>query len=132
VEYDNLGADNLLSKDIHTYEEMVQRAAEAALAVTFARPADSIVVVADIPFGEAGTTNTLRIEQMVVPHEWSSECLKLAQNGNADAVAGCLLLRDERTYLRHGPSRQIQVSSPANLFSLFLRQQHYLQGTFVQ
>ena len=29
-----------LSKDIHTYEEMVQRAAEAALAVTFARPAE--------------------------------------------------------------------------------------------
>ena len=92
MEYDNLGADNLLSKDIHTYEEMVQRAAEAALAVTFARPADSIVVVADIPFGAAGTTNTLRIEQMVEPHEWSSECLKLARNRHADAVTACPLL----------------------------------------
>jgi hypothetical protein len=30
VEYDNLGADNLLSKDIHTHEEMGQRAAEDA------------------------------------------------------------------------------------------------------
>ena len=33
-----------------------------------------------------------------------------ARTGHADAVAGCLLLRDERTYLRHGPSRQqIQI-----------------------
>jgi pyruvate kinase len=58
------GAHSVLSEDIHTYEEMVDRAAEAALAEAFARPAESIVVVAGIPFGEAGTTNNLRVVQI--------------------------------------------------------------------
>jgi pyruvate kinase len=58
------GAHSVLSKDIHTYEEMVDRATETALAEEFARPADSIVVVAGIPFGEAGTTNNLRVVQI--------------------------------------------------------------------
>jgi hypothetical protein len=79
---DNPGADNLLSKDIHTYEEMVQRAAEACARCDICAAGIIAVVVADIPFGEAGTTNTLRIEQMVGPHEWSSECLKLAHPGH--------------------------------------------------
>ncbi len=58
------GAHSVLSDDIHTYEEMVDRATETALAEAFARPADSIVVVAGIPFGEAGTTNNLRVVQI--------------------------------------------------------------------
>jgi pyruvate kinase len=58
------GAHSVLSEDIHSYEEMVDRAAEAALAEAFARPAESIVVVAGIPFGEAGTTNNLRVVQI--------------------------------------------------------------------
>jgi pyruvate kinase len=58
------GAHSVLSEDIHTYEEMVDRATETALAEAFARPADSIVVVAGIPFGEAGTTNNLRVVQI--------------------------------------------------------------------
>jgi pyruvate kinase len=58
------GAHTVLSEDIHTYEEMVSRATEAALAEAFARPAESIVVVAGIPFGEAGTTNNLRVVQI--------------------------------------------------------------------
>ena len=58
------GAHSVLSEDIHTYEEMVDRATETALAEEFARPADSIVVVAGIPFGEAGTTNNLRVVQI--------------------------------------------------------------------
>jgi pyruvate kinase len=58
------GAHSVLSEDIHTYEEMVDRSTETALAEEFARPADSIVVVAGIPFGEAGTTNNLRVVQI--------------------------------------------------------------------
>jgi len=58
------GAHSVLSEDIHSYEEMVDRAAEAALAEAFAKPAESIVVVAGIPFGEAGTTNNLRVVQI--------------------------------------------------------------------
>ncbi|GAC1497913.1 MAG: hypothetical protein NVS2B1_06560 [Bradyrhizobium sp.] len=58
------GAHSVLSEDIHSYEEMVDRAAEAALAEAFAQPLESIVVVAGIPFGEAGTTNNLRVVQI--------------------------------------------------------------------
>jgi pyruvate kinase len=54
----------VLSEHIHTYEEMVDRATETALAEAFARPADSIVVVAGIPLGAAGTTNNLRVVQI--------------------------------------------------------------------
>ena len=43
---------------------MVDRATETALAEAFAQPQDSIVVVAGIPFGEAGTTNNLRVVQI--------------------------------------------------------------------
>ena len=70
------GAHSVLSEDIHTYEEMVNRATETALAEAFARPADSIVVVAGIPFGEAGTTNNLRVVQ-IGRAEWTTQCLKL-------------------------------------------------------
>ncbi|WP_343074160.1 pyruvate kinase alpha/beta domain-containing protein [Microvirga zambiensis] len=50
--------------DVHSYEEMVERAAAMALSEEFAQPADQIVVVAGIPFGQAGTTNNLRVVQL--------------------------------------------------------------------
>ncbi|MDR3461932.1 MAG: pyruvate kinase [Beijerinckiaceae bacterium] len=55
------GAHSLLSEDAHTYEEMVDRATTRALSEGFARVADLIVVVAGIPFGQAGSTNNLRV-----------------------------------------------------------------------
>ena len=58
------GAHSVLSKDVNTYEEMVDRATKTALAEEFAQPADLIVVVAGVPFGEAGTTNNLRVVQI--------------------------------------------------------------------
>jgi pyruvate kinase len=58
------GAHSVLSDDIHTYEQMVEHATEIALEEGFARQADSIVVVAGIPFAEAGTTNNLRVVQI--------------------------------------------------------------------
>ncbi len=58
------GAHSVLSKDVHTYEEMVDHATQTARNEDFAQPADSIVVVAGIPFGEAGTTNNLRVVQI--------------------------------------------------------------------
>jgi pyruvate kinase len=58
------GAHSVLSKDIKTYEEMVDRATDTAFTEAFAQRADSIVVVAGIPFGEAGTTNNLRVLQI--------------------------------------------------------------------
>jgi pyruvate kinase len=58
------GAHSVLSEDVHSYEEMVNRAAETAKSEEFARPTDQIVVVAGIPFGRAGTTNNLRVVQV--------------------------------------------------------------------
>jgi pyruvate kinase len=58
------GAHSVLSDDVYSYEEMVERAAAIALSEEFARPADHIVVVAGIPFGRAGTTNNLRVVQL--------------------------------------------------------------------
>jgi pyruvate kinase len=58
------GAHSVLAEDIRTYEEMVERATAIALSEEFARPADAIIVVAGIPFGQAGTTNNLRVVQI--------------------------------------------------------------------
>jgi pyruvate kinase len=58
------GAHSILSGNVHSYEEMVTRSAETAMAEDFARPPDQIVVVAGIPFGQAGTTNNLRVVQL--------------------------------------------------------------------
>jgi pyruvate kinase len=58
------GAHSILSEDVHSYEEMVTRAAETAMSEEFALPTDQIVVVAGVPFGRAGTTNNLRVIQL--------------------------------------------------------------------
>jgi len=58
------GAHSLLSDDVHSYEEMVSRAVGSTLEEGFAKKGDVIVVVAGIPFGQAGTTNNLRVVQL--------------------------------------------------------------------
>jgi pyruvate kinase len=58
------GAHSVLSDDIHSYEDMVQKATDFSLAEDFARPNDLIVVVAGIPFAQSGTTNNLRVVQI--------------------------------------------------------------------
>jgi pyruvate kinase len=55
------GAHSVLSEDVQSYEEMVQRATGFARAEEFATSKDLLVVVAGIPFGQAGTTNNLRV-----------------------------------------------------------------------
>ena len=58
------GAHSVLSEDIHSYEEMVERATQTALNEGFAQVTESIVVVAGVPFGETGSTNNLRVVQI--------------------------------------------------------------------
>lgn len=59
------GAHSVLAQDdVRTYEEVIERAAGTALAQGFATPPDQIVVVAGSPFGQAGTTNSLRVLQL--------------------------------------------------------------------
>jgi pyruvate kinase len=55
------GAHSVLSKDVDSYEEMVERATAFAGEEEFARGGDLLVVVAGIPFAQAGTTNNLRV-----------------------------------------------------------------------
>ena len=55
------GAHSVLSEDVESYEEMVERATEFAAQEEFARAGDLLVVVAGIPFAQAGTTNNLRV-----------------------------------------------------------------------
>lgn len=58
------GAHSVLSKDVQSYEEMVERATAFAADEEFARPGGLLVVVAGIPFAQAGTTNNLRVVSM--------------------------------------------------------------------
>ena len=58
------GAHSVLSEDIHSCEEMVTSASRIAREQEFAAPGDSIVIVAGIPFVQAGTTNNLRVARV--------------------------------------------------------------------
>lgn len=58
------GSHAILSGDVGTYEEMVDRARTLAVKEEFVRPGERIVVVAGIPFGQSGSTNNLRIARI--------------------------------------------------------------------
>ncbi|WP_449220091.1 pyruvate kinase [Tistrella mobilis] len=55
------GAHSVLSEEIHSYEEMVEKATRTVREQELAGPADPVVVVAGIPFGQAGSTNNIRV-----------------------------------------------------------------------
>ena len=55
------GAHSVHSENVHSYEEMVTEALNNIQSEAFAKPGDTAVVVAGIPFGQAGTTNNLRV-----------------------------------------------------------------------
>jgi pyruvate kinase len=58
------GVHSVRSEDIHSYEEVVDRAKLHAGAEAFAVPGSLVVVVAGVPFGRAGTTNNIRVLEM--------------------------------------------------------------------
>ncbi len=55
------GAHSVLSKDVQSYEQMVTHATALATSEGFASARDLLVVIAGIPFAQAGTTNNLRV-----------------------------------------------------------------------
>jgi pyruvate kinase len=55
------GAHSAVSGHVQSYEEMVRRATELAKREEFAGAGDTLVIVAGIPLGQAGTTNNLRV-----------------------------------------------------------------------
>jgi pyruvate kinase len=61
------GAHSVLAEDVHSYEEMVERATGLAMDEGFASMGDLLVVVAGIPFGQTGNTNNLRVVSIERP-----------------------------------------------------------------
>ena len=55
------GVHAMVTPDVHSMTEAVNRASRAALTEGFATHGDSIVVTAGVPFAHAGTTNALRV-----------------------------------------------------------------------
>jgi pyruvate kinase len=55
------GVHAMLTPDVHSMSEAVNRAVRAALAEGFAQHGQEIVVAAGVPFGHSGGTNTLRV-----------------------------------------------------------------------
>ncbi|HYZ24377.1 MAG TPA: pyruvate kinase [Rhodopila sp.] len=55
------GVDGVVTPDVHSMTEAVNRAGRIALTEGFANHGDEIVVAAGVPFGQAGTTNALRV-----------------------------------------------------------------------
>ena len=55
------GVHALVAPETHTMTETVTRATRAARSEGFAAPGTTVVVAAGIPFGQAGTTNALRV-----------------------------------------------------------------------
>ena len=55
------GVHAVVVPEVHSMGEAVNRAARAALTEGFAGHGDEIVVTAGVPFGQAGTTNALRV-----------------------------------------------------------------------
>ena len=55
------GAHSVFSEDVNSYEEMVDRESRLSRSQGFAAVGDLLVVVAGIPFAQAGTTNNIRV-----------------------------------------------------------------------
>jgi pyruvate kinase len=55
------GVHSVRTPDVSTVREMVEHAGHCAVAEGFARPGDSILISAGMPFGTPGATNLLRI-----------------------------------------------------------------------
>ena len=55
------GVHAVVTPDVHSMTEAVSRAGRVAITEGFAEHGDEIVVTAGVPFGQAGTTNALRV-----------------------------------------------------------------------
>jgi pyruvate kinase len=55
------GVHAATSAEVHSMTEAVAKAARVTQADGFARRGEEIVVAAGVPFGQAGTTNALRV-----------------------------------------------------------------------
>ncbi|MBF0374156.1 MAG: pyruvate kinase [Alphaproteobacteria bacterium] len=58
------GTHSAITKEVHSFSEMVAKALKNARDEGFAKPGDQIVITAGVPFGTAGTTNILRVAKL--------------------------------------------------------------------
>jgi len=61
------GAHSIMAKDVRSFTEMVQKAIDVTQSEDFAATGDRIVIAAGVPFGLSGTTNMLRVAEIVAP-----------------------------------------------------------------
>ena len=59
------GVNSCHNKDAHDTKEMVSIACTVAKDKNIAKPGDSVVITAGVPFGNAGSTNLLRIAKII-------------------------------------------------------------------
>jgi pyruvate kinase len=67
------GIHSVQTPDIQRVQEMVDRACEVALSESFAEVGQTLVIIAGMPFGVAGTTNMLRIAEVESPKRSAGE-----------------------------------------------------------
>jgi pyruvate kinase len=67
------GVHSVQTPDVQRVQEMVERACEVALSESFAEVDETLVIIAGMPFGIAGTTNMLRIAQVKAPQRIAGE-----------------------------------------------------------
>lgn len=58
------GANPVVCNDVTGVDDMSERAIATAKKLSFARPGQTIVIAAGMPFGTPGSTNLLRIAQI--------------------------------------------------------------------
>ncbi|MGH8434003.1 MAG: pyruvate kinase [Pseudomonas sp.] len=59
------GIYSVVNERLHQVEEVTSTALEIAQAQNMAQRGDTVVITAGVPFGQPGTTNTLRIETLI-------------------------------------------------------------------
>ncbi len=59
------GVHAVQTRDVSSFEEMVEKAKRMALRHQFAKGGDRLIVMAGIPFGTAGSTNVLHVVRLV-------------------------------------------------------------------
>ena len=65
------GVHSCHAKDAHDTKEMVSIACTVAKEENIAKPGDSVVITAGVPFGNAGSTNLLRIAKIIANKDLS-------------------------------------------------------------
>jgi pyruvate kinase len=61
------GAHSVITRDVHSFGDMVNVALARSQSEGFASPGENIVITAGVPFGTSGTTNILRVAKIDPP-----------------------------------------------------------------